>query len=51
MPLAAPNILREGFEILTAMVMKSTIFFDITPCRSRSTNVPEENIASLFGVE
>jgi hypothetical protein len=25
-------VLREGFEVLTALVMKSTIFWDITPC-------------------
>jgi hypothetical protein len=25
-----PNILPKGFEVLTAVVMKSTIFWDIT---------------------
>jgi hypothetical protein len=27
-----------GFEILTAVVMKSTIFWDITPCSPLSVN-------------
>jgi hypothetical protein len=27
-----------GFEVITALVMKSTIFWDITPCRSLSAN-------------
>jgi hypothetical protein len=31
-----------GFEVLTAVVMTSTIFWDITP---------EEHIASIFRVE
>jgi hypothetical protein len=27
-----------GFEVLTAVIMKSTIFWDITPCSSLSVN-------------
>jgi hypothetical protein len=30
--------MRIGFEVLTAVVMKSTIFWDITPCSSLSVN-------------
>jgi hypothetical protein len=29
---------RIGFEVLTAAVMKSTIFWDITPCSSLKVN-------------
>jgi hypothetical protein len=33
------NILKTvGFEVLTAVVMKSTIFWDITPCSPLSVN-------------
>jgi hypothetical protein len=28
----------EGFEVLTAVVMNSTIFWDITPCSPLSVN-------------
>jgi hypothetical protein len=38
-----------GFEILTAVVMKSTIFWDITPCSP--LKVSEERIASIFRIE
>jgi hypothetical protein len=37
-----------GFEVLTAVVMKISIFYVI---RSKSTDVTEENITSIFGVE
>jgi hypothetical protein len=32
------NILVTGFEVLTAVVMKSTTFWDITPCRPLKFN-------------
>jgi hypothetical protein len=31
-------VFSVGFEVLTAVVMKSTIFWDITPCCSLSVN-------------
>jgi hypothetical protein len=31
--------------------LKSIIFWDITPCSPLSTDVTEENIASIFRVE
>jgi hypothetical protein len=34
-----------GFEVLTAIVMTSSITWDITPCSS------EEHVASIFRVE
>jgi hypothetical protein len=40
-----------GSEVLTAVVMKSTIFWDITLCSPLSTDVSEEYIASIFRVE
>jgi hypothetical protein len=41
-----------GSEVLTAVVMKSTIFWDITPCSPLlSTDVSEEHIASIFRAE
>jgi hypothetical protein len=41
-----------GFEILTAMVIKSSVFLDVTPCSSlKSTDVSEEHVASIFMVE
>jgi hypothetical protein len=40
------------FEVLTAVVMKSSIFWDITPCSMlKSTDVSEKLIASIFRVE
>jgi hypothetical protein len=38
-----------GFEVFTAVVTKSTIFWDITPCSP--SDVSEEHIASIFRVE
>jgi hypothetical protein len=36
-----------GFEVLTAVVMKSIIYWDITPCSPlNSTDVSEKNTAS-----
>jgi hypothetical protein len=41
-----------GFEVLTAMIMKSTIFCDITLCNPlKVTDVSEEPTASIFRVE
>jgi hypothetical protein len=40
-----------GFEVLTAMVMKSTILWDITPCSPLSTDISEGHISSIFRVE
>jgi hypothetical protein len=40
------------FEVFTAVVMKSIIFWDMTPCSPLSlTDVSEEHIASIFRVE
>jgi hypothetical protein len=40
-----------GFEILTAVVMKSAIFWDITPCSPlKVNNVSEEHVISIFRV-
>jgi hypothetical protein len=40
-----------GFEVLTAVVMKSCIFRNITPCSPLSTDVSEEHIAFGFRAE
>jgi hypothetical protein len=41
-----------GFEVLTVVVMKSPILWDITPCSTfESTDVSEEHVTSIFGVE
>jgi hypothetical protein len=40
-----------GLEVLTAMTMKSAIFWDETPCSQIFTNVSEEYTASIFRVE
>jgi hypothetical protein len=41
-----------GYEILTAVVMKSTIFWNKTPCSPFNINdVAEEDIASICRVE
>jgi hypothetical protein len=40
-----------GFEVLTAVVMKSSIFWDVMPCSPLKVNVSEEHIASIFVVE
>jgi hypothetical protein len=36
-----------GFEVFTAVVMESIIFWDVTPC----SDVSEEHIASILRVE
>jgi hypothetical protein len=44
-----PFLLYVGTEVLTTVVMKSTIFWEITPCSPlRVTDVSEENIAPIF---
>jgi hypothetical protein len=44
--------MKSGFEVLTVVVIKSTIFWDITQCSPlKSTDVSEEHIASIFRVE
>jgi hypothetical protein len=41
-----------GFEVFTAVVIKSTIFWDITPCSPLSVNLCfGGNVASIFRVE
>jgi hypothetical protein len=41
-----------GFEVLTAVVMKSPIFWDITPCSPLKVNrSSKEHVASIFRVE
>jgi hypothetical protein len=37
-----------GYKILIAVVMKSSIFWDITPCRPVKADVLEEHTASVF---
>jgi hypothetical protein len=39
-----------GFEVLTAVVMKSTIFWDITPCSYVTTGIISEKVV-LFVCE
>jgi hypothetical protein len=42
----------SGFDVFTAVVMKSIIFWDITPCTPLSVNRRfGEHIASIFRVE
>jgi hypothetical protein len=43
--------MEVGCEVLTAVVMKNTIFWDTMPCSTLSTDVSEEHIASIFRVE
>jgi hypothetical protein len=43
------SVVYIGFEVLTAVVMKSTIFWDITPCSPLSVNQSESGWqAELF---
>jgi hypothetical protein len=37
-----------GFEVLTAVVMSVSIFWDIAPCSLYVTGVSEERITSIF---
>jgi hypothetical protein len=39
------------FDVLGAVVMKSSIFWDITLCTPTSADVSEEHVASTFRVE
>jgi hypothetical protein len=46
------NFYNVGFEVLTAVVMKSSVFWDITPCSpSKANQCSEEHVASIFRVE
>jgi hypothetical protein len=48
----AGNKQTGGFEVLTAVVMRSSVFWDITPCSPlKATDVSEEHVASIFRVE
>jgi hypothetical protein len=41
-----------GFEVITAVIIESTIFWDVTPCSLLKVNQPmEEHISSIFSVE
>jgi hypothetical protein len=41
-----------GFEVLTTVVMKSDIFWDITPCSPlKVTDVSEKHVASICSSE
>jgi hypothetical protein len=41
-----------GFEVITAVVMKCPIFWDITPCSPlKVTDVSEEHVSSIFKVK
>jgi hypothetical protein len=37
-----------GLEVLTVVVMKGTVFWNIMPCSPLKINFSEENIASIF---
>jgi hypothetical protein len=39
------------FEVLTAVIMNSTIIWYVMPCSPLSTDVSEEHIAFIFRVE
>jgi hypothetical protein len=42
----------KGFDVLMAVVIKSTIFWDVRPCSpAKSTDVSEECTASVFRVK
>jgi hypothetical protein len=45
------NFICVGFEVLTAVVMKSTIFWGIMLCSPLSADFSEEHITSIFRVE
>jgi hypothetical protein len=42
-----------GFEVLTAVVMKSSVFWDITPCSPLKVkpDVLQDNVPSTFRIE
>jgi hypothetical protein len=41
-----------GFQVLTAVIMKSIIFWDITPCSPlKVTDVSGEHVAYIFRVK
>jgi hypothetical protein len=39
------------FDVITAVIMKNAVFWDVAPCRSCVNCVSEERIASIFRVE
>jgi hypothetical protein len=42
----------KGFDVLRAVIMKSSIFWDITPYTPfKLTDVSEEHVVSIFRVE
>jgi hypothetical protein len=44
--------IHVGAEVLTAVIMKSSVLWDITPCCSlKSTDVSEKYVASTFRVK
>jgi hypothetical protein len=45
-------MLMDGFDVLTSVVMKSSVFWDITPCYlPKSASVSAEHVASIFRIE
>jgi hypothetical protein len=50
-PSLLSNIFYGRFEVFTAVVMKSIIFWDVTPCSPSSFSRSEEHISSNFRVE
>jgi hypothetical protein len=40
-----------GFEVPTATAMKSSVFWDITPCSLVKADFTEEHIVSIFRIE
>jgi hypothetical protein len=45
------SIIHVGFEVFTAVIMKSISFWDITPCSPLSVNRRFGGTASIFRVE
>jgi hypothetical protein len=46
------NYTYVGFEVLPAVVIRSSIFWDITPCSPLKVNdVSEEHVASILGLK
>jgi hypothetical protein len=44
--------MRIGFEVLTAVTMKCSVFWHITPCSPvKVTDVSKEHITSIIRVE
>jgi hypothetical protein len=45
------TFISVGSEVRTAVVMKSSVFWDITPCSLLKVNDSKERVASIFRVE